>query len=506
MREFARRGLALLLVVALVTSGAVGPVSAASTADECSTLDGFIYDVLNFQPFDENPDNPCSTQYQVVQAVEEMEQLDASQTKLDLYSATTSVVAQREAYEPVFDNYLNDSESVAWQKAQVAVAEAYQNGSSETQAKAAGRDAIEDYYTTKQVNLIEKWNVTTSSMQTLVDQANQESGISPPNVFRVNYTSTNSFSDNFEGMQADTGVSNVTLLDGSSHAAVRVQYRSVDSTNGEDTTSGFDPGWVTVMHTGDFGDSQSKWTASEFVAVHPDTGETLTYLDPDDYGTRMDRIESKSAALESEIDNYVNATYPAFEDGTVNASDVIGPTTAMFEYGTQTGNNSTLYSSTAALALMGFDTPTLNSSGMMEVTVGNDSYQGLVLARNAPGGSWEANTTYDAGNISGPVFIATATGEKIDLTGEFTITEMTAKNGESIQSQNTTKYAYKTANTSELLDVQRQLLDLRQEIEDREAAVGGGSGGSGGLDSQMLGIALLVGAAAVLLIQREGNE
>ncbi|TVT79629.1 hypothetical protein FQA18_20265, partial [Haloferax volcanii] len=124
---------------------------------------------------------------------------------------------------------------------------------------------------------------------------------------------------------------------------------------------------------------------------------------------------------------------------------------------------------------------------------------------SAPNGSWSANTTYNASAIDGPVFIATATGEKVDLDGTFTITEITARDGSSVQSQNTTQYVYKTTNTSEFVNMTNELEGLRQEIEEREQS-SGGSGGSGGLDSQALGIALLVGAAAVLLIQREGNE
>ncbi|TVT78312.1 hypothetical protein FQA18_20420, partial [Haloferax volcanii] len=88
----------------------------------------------------------------------------------------------------------------------------------------------------------------------------------------------------------------------------------------------------------------------------------------------------------------------------INSSDVISANTAMFEYGTQSGSDSTsLYDSTAALALMGFDVPDMQSSGLMNVTdqsgTANVTYQGLVLARSAPNGSWSANTTYNASAI-----------------------------------------------------------------------------------------------------------
>jgi len=150
--------------------------------------------------------------------------------------------------------------------------------------------------------------------------------------------------------------------------------------------------------------------------------------------------------------------------------------------------------------MMGFDTPDLNQSGTMDVTYENTTYTGLLLARNAPGGSWNVNTTYDPSNIDGPVMLATTDGRKIDLTSNFTVESMRAKDGSNIESVNTTKYAYKTANSSELMEMQERLTTLRQEIEDREPGGGAGGGSGDGFGGNTMLIVLAAAAVAALVL------
>ncbi|WP_231727983.1 hypothetical protein [Haloferax profundi] len=377
-------------------------------------------------------------------------------------------------------------------KAQVAVAEAYKNGSSKAEAQIAGRQAVADYYATKQVNLIEQWNVTLNSFEVLRQRAINESAVGDDTV-------------RFYGADGDptyqsSTVVNETLVNGSTYQS---KAATVEAACGG---SAWTP-TLSVSSGGYWHENVDCAASVDGIEVTPpDTNyDTLTYVVLDDYESRWDRIVAKQTALNSEVDNFVNATWTDFESGAINASDVISANTAMFEYGTEIDGNESLYASTAALAMMGFDTPNLNSSGLMNVTYNNVTYQGLVLARSAPNDSWTANTTYNASNITGPVFIATADGRKIDITGQFTVDDMTAKDGSKIQSQNTTKYVYKTVNTTQLLEMQQEIENLREEVEAREQSAGGSSSGSG-LSTEVMGGLLLAGAAAVLLIQREGKQ
>ncbi|MDS0241796.1 MULTISPECIES: hypothetical protein [unclassified Haloferax] len=488
VKVMGKRTAALALVGMLVTTSTVAPVGAA-TGDQCSTLDGFIYDILNFQPFDGNADNPCSTRYQVNSAIEDMEQSDANQTKTDIYSAGTSVKAQEEVFKSTYGNYLNDSQSVAWMKAQVAVAEAYENGSSKAQARIAAKEAIADYYATRQINFIEQWNVSQGQIWTLYQQAEQEDGISTGSLGYITFNDPGD-ADPDRAFPVSVQSQTMTLVNGTTYDA---HLWRVQNGNGPDAEASI--GLTKIDYSGNLAGAYIKGPDSNY--------EDLQATDFYYYYNTWPRFQTLNDNLQSEADNFVNATYDDFASGEINASDVISANTAMFEYGTETGDNSSLYSSTAALALMGFDTPNLNSSGLMNVTYQGQTYQGLVLARSAPGGAWTANTTYNTSNITGPVFLAASDGEKVDFDDntDFTINGMVSKDGTKIQTQNTTKYVYKTANTSELLEMQRQLTELRAEIEAREASAGGGGGGIPPLSTENKALIALV-AVAVIVVMR----
>ncbi|WP_258302654.1 hypothetical protein [Haloferax larsenii] len=496
--SFARRGLAVLFVVLLVTTSAATPVAAQTVSGDCSPS-GFLRDFIGFFIGVDDPHGTCEVH--TTNTIEEMKEIDANQTEVDIYSGAVGSKAGHEAWVAPVDNYLNDSESVAWMKAQVAIAEAYQNGATKLEAQVAARQAIADYYAIKQRNVLEATSQHASEMAYLASVARNESGVSKRFLYAHGDHSDGS---SYDGEFWITGRSNATytLVNGNTTTYTTLTVKNHQLGFG---TTGDEETW-SLSNLEPHNNKKTTLKGALKVKAPNSNYDQQEVFDYEWYKTRLQVIQSKNSNLQDEAENFVNATWEDYDSGQINASDVISANTAMFEYGTQTGDESSLYSSTAALALMGFDTPDLNSSGLMNVTYQNTTYQGLVLARSAPGGAWQANTTYNASNISGPVFLATADGRKVDLTDEFTVTEMTAKDGTNIQTQNTTTYVYKTANTSQLLEMQEQLTELRMEIEEREQAVGGDGGSGSGLNTQLVGAAVIVGAVAVLLIQREGRQ
>ncbi|WP_157969480.1 hypothetical protein [Haloplanus rubicundus] len=410
---------------------------------------------------------------------------DAEQTKVDIYSEATTMKAEEDVYFKTVDNYLNDSETVAWSKAQVAIAEAYQNGSTQATARYEAEKAIEEYYAVKQRNLASRWNVHVDRVQYLHDAAENESGIDQPRFFSQDL-----------GADYDLMFQNgtVTLVNGTSIDA-RV-LRGTFSGNPEDTVS------LTT-------DTNNGYSPDQIYVDAPTSAyNQTTAIDAAGYTARFAEIENKRDSLVAEVQTYVNATYDDYESGNINASDVISSQTAMFEYGTVgTNESSSLYDAVGALALSGYDTPNLNGTGTMDVRYDNQTYTGLVMAHNVPGGSWSVNSTYNTSNIDGPVFITTTDGTKVDIPeGEtFTIEAIRAQDGSSISSVNTTVNNYKTANASELKEVQEQLTALRAEIEERETSsgAGGGSGGIGG--NTMLIVLAAVAAAAIALGSQNGG-
>jgi hypothetical protein len=502
-----RRILSVALVVLLVVSSGFSPVGTALAAEQgdCSNLDDFVM----FLTLGAVNAEDCSRQAYVEDAVQEMKESDANQTEVDIYSAASGVKSGQQSWNGPMDNYLQDTDSVAWMKAEKAVAEAYKNGSTKSEAKVAAKEAIAGYYATKQLNLIEQWNVSVSQTQTLREQAEMEDGISEFYVDVPNRTGTSSTTgETFIIGWNRTHSQTVSLVNGTTEdaAAVWVMSYNVDG----DTWKHYqgDGSANATVNTGTTNDIVAPNTVDTIptnittLRVNPpnDNYDKQTVLNFTEFKNRWDRIDSQNSALQNEADNFVEATWTDFDDGSVNASDVVSSHTAMFEYGVRSGNESEgLWRSTAALSMMGYDSPDLNKSGTMTVEYNNTNYTGVVLADSAPGGTWDVGTSYDPSTFDSPVFMATTEGKKVDFNANFTVVGMTAKDGTQINSTQTTKYVYKTSNTSELLALQEDLTELRQEIEDRETD-GGGSGGDSSLSSKEKTAGAIGLIALVLLI------
>jgi hypothetical protein len=490
-----RRLVSVLLAFLMVTSAvtvSTGSV-AAQTLDpnDCDGMVAFIKNAVSMG-LTGTSSLGCSPENSKIQ---DMKDSDANQTKTDIYNAAVSETSSNDVFNAVYGNYLNDSESVAWMKMQVAVAEAYQNGSSQAEATAAAKQAIDDYYSVKQINLAENYAKTVSHWKYLHETAENESGIGSSYVISGwdggSHTEKVGLWEQPSGETLNPGsntTATLTLSNGSSYDLETIYF---DHSNAGITAAvPSEP----VDFSGEF-DYYLKG-----LAVEPPTSdyEREVVLKQWEYRNKWTGIESKASALQTEAENFVSATYGDFDSGEANASDVISANTAMFEYGTSHDGNSSLYDSTAALSLMGFDTPNMSNSGTMDVSYSGNTYTGILLARNAPGGGWDTGTTYNTSNITGPVFLATTDGKKIDFADstEFTVDRIRARDGTNVTRINTTEYVYKTANTSELVDMQNQLIDLRKEIESREPSSGGG--GALGSSDTMIAIVALAGAALLL--------
>ncbi|WP_256545751.1 hypothetical protein [Halobellus inordinatus] len=494
----------VLMAFLLVTSGMAASTGAASaqtlTDSECTGIISFVKNAVSLGLTGTGTAECAPTNT----AIKDMKDSDANQTKTDIYNAAAAEKGNNEVFNAVYGNYLNDSQSVAWMKMQVAVAEAYQNGSSESVAIAEAKQAISDYYSVKEKNIVEKWRTQRTNMKYLYDTAASEDGINKEFAGYADHITSkaggafDAEDDEHHVESYNLSTRTYTLRNGS-----QVEYQSIqiEAVNAGDGTSNTFELLITTgedqMTSGHSIDSATE-TAVRAIGVQEPTSDydKLYVIHTKKFASSLDRIQTKNSELQTEAENFVNATYADFSSGEANASDVISANTAMFEYATQADGNSSLYDSTAALSMMGFDTPNMSSSGTMDVTYQGNTYTGIVLARNAPGGAWETGTTYNTSNITGPVFLATTDGQKVDFAeGEtFTIDQMRAKDGSNTTQVNTTNYVYKTANTSELNEMQSQLIDLREEIEAREPD-GGGAGGSGLNDQMMIAIVALAGAA-----------
>ncbi len=444
-RERVAAPLMALLLVSTAVGAPIGTAAAASSTEECSGVDAIIYDMTTIDGFfsmQDKEDHPCSPKYQRAQAIEELKNDSASQEKLDIYNAGLAQKSNNEVFTDVSANYLNDTRSIAWMHAESALAECYQDGKSKSVCKSEAKQAIQDYYAAKQVNQIERWNVSRQAIVDMAETAKNQSGIGSEYVHT--YADTGVDKENSISGTADPDTE--TLVNGSTHQVAALWVDRKDGFGGD--ISLVDP-------KADSTEVSGSWTIRGVDVKPPNEDYSeIRVISPGKMHARYEKISTLNSDLQSEVDPFVNSTWEAFQNDQIQAYDVISRNNLMFRYGTDALNNTnqSLYDSTAALATMGLDTPNLNSTGSMTVVYDGSEYTGMVLAQEAPNGTWETNRTYNTENIGGTVLLATTDGQRIDMKGNFTLKAMKNQDGDEIEETQATKVVYRTSNTTELLE------------------------------------------------------
>lgn len=444
----------------------VSPVGTASATHNCGTTDALVAAItFTYVNYDK-----CTNNH-VGHVIEDMKNSDDNQTKVDIYNGGTSQKSQYSQNLDTKDNYLVDSETVAWNKAQVAAFAAIENGTSESVAQSRARQAISDYYARMQMNLIASWNTTVSNYEYLETQENTE-GISDS---FVNY---NSQSNDYGGplQYSGTEVRTVTLTNGTTVNVLALHFENSDTPN--DASSY----WKPSNGNANMG-SYAEPTALTINAPNSNY-EELLYLPTYTYSSTWGNITSTQSRLNDNVDAYVSEIYTEAEAGNIDPTEYIEPGTMVQEYSQQYNETGYWAYSVASLSAMGLETPDLNGTGQMTVDYQGNTYNGLIMSQQAPtygpnstktNGTWYSGYEYHTSNIDGSQLLVTTDGEQLEMEGNFTITEMTDKDGETIDTTTTQEYNYKTTNTTEYNQLQEELSLLRQEIESREPTAGGGS-------------------------------
>ncbi|WP_139246637.1 hypothetical protein [Halogranum amylolyticum] len=430
-----------------------------------------------------------------------MKESDQEQTKTDIYAAASSQKAASEVGATVSDNYINSSKTVAWSKAEIALAEAYDNGSTESVAESDAKTAVEDYYSVQEMNQIKQWNATISAADTAENTSDMENISDDYVSIRYSYDSQTYTAENWSVVTRS-----VTLANGTS-----ADVKAVKTTDTQTTSDIVIGPNGPIVHDGDV--QTESWSTSADTTNHvvwgirvspPDSSyDKLKFVEFADYEKSWDRINQSNADLKNELGPFATSTYDAYQNGEIESQDVLSKNTRMMEYGTDgRASNASMYDSVAALSAMGVDTPNLNGTGMMTVSHNGQETTGMLMAHNAPDDQWRVGKTYNASNISGPVYVASSDGKEVALNGEFEIVSMTNTDGEQIASVDTTQYDYQIADTSEYTSLLDEMAELRQEIEEREPDTTTG-GSSGGLLDDLIneyGKSAVVGFAIVGLV------
>jgi hypothetical protein len=485
-------------------AGIGGPVGmAAASHTECSEVDEFFW-VLSVGFLNDHCDSSKLSQHAT-----DLEDAQANATKTDIHSTGQQTKANTEQYLGVFGNYLQDSQTPAMAKAEAAAVEAIDNGDSETEVEQAAVDAVQDYYTKKQLNLIDQYGVTAETIATMGAAAEANGDIDPlfvsPELINTNDETIQNVVVN--GTETET----ITLINGTQRAAKTIRLESQSCTE----ESGVNSPGVVYMGVRDGSDqigtqdctSNDRGTVVDVRVDAFDDQLGFAAIEFSDYSNEWSDITSKSNQMETNAEQYADALYNETQNGSADVSDYVSGATLAQEYSTDY-NDTGFYSYLVGFsATQGMAIPNLSTTSLMEIQTVDSTYQGLIMSQYAPNGSeWEVGTTYNADNIQGKQFVATTDGEVVELDGQFTIQSMEDQDGNEVESTSIQEFNYTVTNeTSNYAELQEEIRALQEEINNIEPPGGSGGGGDGGFDFNLgtSGVVVIAAAAsAVLLLGR----
>lgn len=410
--------------------------------------------------------------------------VDAQETQTSIYqSGLTQEQAIQNEYTTL-DNYLTDAQSAALLVGKNEYIRQLNNGSTKSVAMGEAKAAVNDYYTTRQLNLLATWETSATHYQYMRNKAENDTGTSNESFVEARatckcepYTYVSDSTDmQYKGLQAHS----VTTLNGTS---VTFQTPHWNLGGYESNNLPLDPSVGNITHNGGGGNS---WVLYHPVIKPPTSDyDELIYLNPTAAKERWDQIEAQNAATKDELEVYINNTYDEYQSGDIGNEDLIDPYLAAREYSPDPGNFSTW--ATTSLTLLGTNSPeTLENTGNFTVTdeTANETLHGILLSdENPPSGSFATGETYDATALGGTQYVVTPDGVE-ELTGNFTVESITTKDGESVNETAYREINYSTTSTEGYQQVLDELAQTQAELdalqEESRAPTGGGGGVGGG--------------------------
>jgi len=435
---------------------------------------------------------------------ENLRQTDALETKKEIYDQASIQGQNNQILATAYGNYLNDTETIALMEGKNAYIRALENGSAESVARNRAIDAVADYYSVKQQNVIASWNTSVYVANSSHYTAQNTSGIDSTYVSGVGAYDTNgnySVDSSRYVSNFDMAPHSVTLVNASTEGVATVE---MSTESGIWTPQNFS--FQGQTWEGD----KPAWYVHNVTVEPPDSNyDQLELLDATQTRQKFAEIEQQNDVVQAQLDTFINNTYENYQQGEINSSDLVDPYLGAREYSPE---NSSQFQdwSLRSLSALGLNSPqNLSNIGRMEVTTGGMTYEGILMSDGNPTGGFTVGDTYDAQNLTGSQFVALADGGAKELTGKFTLANAETSDGTVIEENESVTYnniTYETANTSEFKALQDELDGLTAEInaKQQQQRNAGGGGllpdfGFGGVGAP---VGLIAAGAVVFLLGR----
>lgn len=428
---------------------------------------------------------------------------DDETSALSLYLAALQTDSGNNQYMQLMDNYLTDTEQVAWLKAENAVAKSAVNGSTESVALVNAERSINDYYAVHQQNLLDRWNLLVTGFESYRNQS-QSIGYDMWDESRTQMLNSPGFSTDYADWEFHSVESTTvehTLANGDSFPVKALELTV--------TIKDIDSDGTTVTDTTQVSNIVGPWNADHELTYNP-SGNNFKTLDASFNYLRLnnataetddrnylsaERMEHDWAEIESQLDSvktqtetFTTGVYNDLEAGVINASEIVGRTNKMFQYANEfKSNNSSYNEGISALISAGFSTPASANTSYMKVEFNPQfdpnrtiTREGMLLSSTSPNSSWELNKTYQSGDIPGTVFVHTLGGTERVVDGEFRIVGAYDTDGTPITDPKISSPDpdYGATNTTEIQQVVEDLTERIDRIDDLQTSNSGSGAGT----------------------------
>lgn len=424
--------------------------------------------------------------------------VDANETHQEVYGQSVMVSGQLNQTSTIMQNTVEGgSRNLAWNEAKRAGIVALNAGKNRSVAGQWATENVSDYYAVTEENTLNQWTSSMNEMKYLAGVYGSHDSLSNPYLSPRYSAAGYTFNSKNFGESAFS-TKNYTLVNGSAveYTYARINGHSwVDGTKSGDayigfqSVSGIDTRNPLVMKAG-YGSNQTKVIR---------TSEYLTVLNA---------IDTANQQMTDNADVWVNETYDSYSAGEINLTDIPDASTLSQEFNTDENTTGYYAYAGADLAMMGVGSNLNETFTVEQLDNGSvtETLHGTLFSNWEPSqtnGSWVNGTVYDTANTSDLVYVATNDGLQL-VEGEFRISEMrNAKTGEKVNKTVHHHYNRQTSNVSVTEEQLQELIEVREDINDAEAAAAGGGGGGdlfpdlgfGGGGSLGLIIAALGGAA-----------
>ena len=463
----------------------VGAAAADINASENDSIQNaklaFAIGQTNYNTFVEDPDTS------------DLEKSTANDTKQAIYDQSSIQATNNNQTLGTYSTYLNDTQTIALLEGKNAYIQALENGASESVAREQASEAVADYYSAKQQNLIAAWNTTATLVNSSAHTAQSTSNVGSK------YVAVNNSMQGYEEQPVSgTGVSTETLANATS--------APVKTVLSEWTSPSFSGTATISITSGEFRPNQdAQFIAAGFLVEPPNQNYTrLNVASFSDFNSSWTEIETQNTEVQSQLDTFITNTYSNYQQGDINTTELVDPYLNARDYDPQISDTWALRS----LSAMGADTPSNLSTVAMNVSVGGTNHSGVLVSDSTPSGGFVVGESYDTANLTGSQFVVIDDGATVHLAGSFTVEAAETGDGDQYSSGETVEYStldYATANISEFQALQSGLETRAAEINARQQQNRGGGGGAGwlpdGIGIKALAPAVVIGGAAVLLLK-----